>query len=80
MDGGDRMTLDNDVLARNSLERYRRAAENERDILSDQILDTVDSKLKQVLYEWLAVYSEEPDSKVYKQLLELSNKSCLFDV
>ncbi|WCK57215.1 hypothetical protein PP175_28925 (plasmid) [Aneurinibacillus sp. Ricciae_BoGa-3] len=71
--------MENQVLAKSSLERYRRTDESAKGDMSEQILDTIDSKLRQVIHEWLDVYSDEPNSKVFKELCKLSDKKSLFD-
>jgi hypothetical protein len=55
--------------AKEALRRYQSTEHDSRDVLGEQILETVDSHIEQVLNIWMGVFGEGfSDSKLFQGL------------
>lgn len=66
-------------LIEKSLERYLSVNSKDKDILGEQILDTVETQIHLLLDEWIDKFSIETDSNVYKELIKLRFEKRIFN-
>lgn len=70
--------MDSLQLIKNSYERYSKNQNTEGvELLEEQILELLDTQMKQVVLSWLEVYGKNPNLPLSKKLEALYDKSII---
>lgn len=63
----------NPEVAERSLERYNRTNKEQKEALGEIIIDTANAEIMHTVNMWLDIFSAQPNSNVYKYLVELAS-------
>lgn len=64
--------------SKDSVERYAKTKDQNKDIMGEQILDHVETLVHNLLSEWLDDFRDFPDSNVYQEIYKLRFEKKLF--
>lgn len=62
----------NPEVAQRSLNRYESAEVETKEALGEMIIETANAEIMHTVNMWLDIFSKQPNSNVYKHLVELA--------